>query len=147
MSLFHRNSWTKNPWYTEIRFQVFNTRRPRVPLLLTVPAKNSAHTCMSPTVCLSVCHTCGQRGLRSGQATVRSHVLCTSKLWGILTATIPMSSFQYWTNKCKNEWLDSCKFPILKSNDKDYILSNVNLFVSDAIKYSNSNLWNNPNCD
>ena len=45
------------------------------------------YLCLSATPAVS--------GLRSGRATVRSHVLCTSKLWGILTATIPMSSLQY----------------------------------------------------
>ena len=42
-------------------------------------------------------------------------------------------------DKCQNEWIDSCEIPILKSNDTDYILSNIDHFVSDAIKYSNSN--------
>ena len=62
------------------QFKVFNTRRPRAPLLCL-------HICLfvCPSVCLSVylsvCHTCGQRGPRSGRATknsVRSHVLRTS---------------------------------------------------------------------
>ena len=40
-------------------------------------------------------------------------------------------------NRCQNKWIDSCDFPILKSNEADDILSRIDSFVIDVIKHSN----------